>query len=171
MNGTTRYYIDNIPLVSAIPEVMRFESWYYEGQFKHLLRIAFLPAQEVFQVYVDDDPSPFSLVIVGRTGLPLQVWDLHVGAVIDVLGKVTTLKRASSETLLWLDAQARFLMAHIQSVHNNVKKFVAFKSRLHNPMDGVPATGTLGGKIRLRSLVAINDELEAISSSIQNREA
>jgi hypothetical protein len=70
--------VDGIKLHSPIPDVMRFESWYYEGSFKHLLRMAFLTAEEVFQVYVDDDLSPFSLVISGRSGLPLQVWDLHV---------------------------------------------------------------------------------------------
>lgn len=48
-----RLYINGIPLVSAVPEVMRFESWYYEGSFKHLLRIAFLTAVEVYCIDIN----------------------------------------------------------------------------------------------------------------------
>ena len=137
----------------------RFESWYYEGNYKHFLHINFITAQEVFQVYVDDDVSPFSMVIVGRTGLPMTVWDLHVGAVLDVLGKVTTLKRAAMDTQTWLDGQARFMHAHIESLKDQLGKFRSFRLKQPNPMERQHTTGTLGGKIRLRSLATIIDDL------------
>lgn len=125
---------------------------------------------QVFQVYVDDDLSPFSLVIVGRTGLPLQVWDLHVGAVINVLGKVTTLKRAAVDTQLWLDAQARFMNAHIERMQRKLRKFIPVRLRNPNPMENQYGTGTLGGKIRLRSLVTIIESLEEQGREVQNEE-
>lgn len=74
---------------------------------------------------------------------------------MDVMGKVTTLKRAAIDTQIWLDAQARFMSAHILKQKKQLEKFTAYKLRLPNPMEHASPSGTLGGKIRLRSLVTI----------------
>ena len=40
---------------------------------------------------------------------PLQCWDLHVGARINVLGRSTTLMQTSGSTLAWLESHAKHL--------------------------------------------------------------
>ena len=37
----------------------------------------------------------------------MQAWDLHAGAVIDILGRPTTLMKATAATVEWLDCYAR----------------------------------------------------------------
>ncbi|ETV92606.1 hypothetical protein H310_13061 [Aphanomyces invadans] len=49
--------------------------------------------------------------INGRNEKPLEAWDLYVGAKITILGRSTTLTKASMLTLQWLDYQAKRLDA------------------------------------------------------------
>ena len=47
--------------------------------------------------------------VVGVSG-PIDIWDLHVGAKLDLLGKATTLMQASLKTSAWNEEEGRRLM-------------------------------------------------------------
>jgi hypothetical protein len=53
----------------------------------------------------------------------LQPWDLYVGARLDVLGRPTTLMKASCETMTWLDRQAGLMMQRIKRLEADLAKF------------------------------------------------
>eukprot|EP00163_Fabomonas_tropica_P010278 TRINITY_DN2037_c0_g1_i1.p1 TRINITY_DN2037_c0_g1~~TRINITY_DN2037_c0_g1_i1.p1 ORF type:complete len:211 (-),score=22.94 TRINITY_DN2037_c0_g1_i1:50-682(-) len=150
---------DGVPISEPVPKVMHFESWYYEGKTKHYLGIDFNTDEEVFDVTVGADKNPFTLVVVGRDGLPLQCWDLHINAILDIMGKPTTLKRCDPLTQKWLDTQARYLNQQVQILEEKLHKFTSFRVKAPNPMDSKDQYANLGGKIRLRSLVRIYSEL------------
>jgi hypothetical protein len=57
------------------------------------------------------------------TGELLDVWDLHVGARVDVLGRTVTLRQASLDTITWLDHQARRLIRRKQQLEHSLNKF------------------------------------------------
>jgi hypothetical protein len=52
-----------------------------------------------------------------------QPWDLYVGARLDVLGRPTTLMKASCETMTWLDRQAGLMMQRIKRLEADLAKF------------------------------------------------
>ncbi|GBG00635.1 hypothetical protein Rsub_13415 [Raphidocelis subcapitata] len=47
----------------------------------------------------------------GPSGLPIEPWDLHVGASLSILGRRVTLRRAAPATAAWIDAEAAHLAA------------------------------------------------------------
>jgi len=47
--------------------------------------------------------------VTAKHGMPVQCWDLYVGAKLNLLGKPTTLMQASATTLRWLDWHAKRL--------------------------------------------------------------
>ena len=51
------------------------------------------------------------------------MWDLHVGARVDVLGRTVTLRQASLDVITWLDDQARRLILKKQQLEEKLNKF------------------------------------------------
>lgn len=49
------------------------------------------------------------LSVTAKNGRPIQCWDLHVGAKLNLLGKSTTLMQGSQLTLDWLDRHTKRL--------------------------------------------------------------
>ncbi|KAH9144155.1 hypothetical protein AeRB84_011883 [Aphanomyces euteiches] len=77
--------------------------------------------------------------INGRDEKPLEAWDLYVGAKITILGRSTTLMKASMLTLQWLDFQTKKLMAIKEKLHNELKKYdlhhvqAKYKGKIESP--------------------------------------
>ena len=85
---------------------LEFESWWIERNIRRKMIVLYYTDKEMFEIIVDDSIVPLSVLVVNRNDQPLQVWDLHVGAVVDILGKPTSLMKASVNTVNWLDKQA-----------------------------------------------------------------
>ena len=47
------------------------------------------------------------VVVLTKTGAPAEVWDLHVGATLNVMGRTITLLKADGETSLWIERHSR----------------------------------------------------------------
>ena len=42
-----------------------------------------------------------------KTGAAAEVWDLHVGATLNVMGRMMTLLKADGETSAWIERHSR----------------------------------------------------------------
>eukprot|EP00928_Gymnodinium_smaydae_P058185 TRINITY_DN41415_c0_g1_i1.p1 TRINITY_DN41415_c0_g1~~TRINITY_DN41415_c0_g1_i1.p1 ORF type:complete len:191 (-),score=43.26 TRINITY_DN41415_c0_g1_i1:75-647(-) len=82
---------------------LEFDSSWNEGRNRRSVYIRFNIAQRAFQVAIDEDNNLYHVPVVygARTGDAVGVWDLHVGAEIDILGRVTTLHHCSQMTAQW----------------------------------------------------------------------
>uniref|UniRef100_K3X694 WW domain-containing protein n=1 Tax=Globisporangium ultimum (strain ATCC 200006 / CBS 805.95 / DAOM BR144) TaxID=431595 RepID=K3X694_GLOUD len=91
-------------------QILCFHSWWSETSSvrgatkKSVVHMYFSIPTRHFQVVLDDsDQHVFTIShIVGTNGRLLTVWDLHVGARIPVLGRLTTLMQTSLLTRQWL---------------------------------------------------------------------
>lgn len=96
-------------------EILCFHTWWTElslqgAAHKRLAHIYFSVPTRHFQVVLEDADDVFTIShIVGPSGRPLAAWDLHVGARITVLGRLTTLMQASLLTRQWLQLHERRL--------------------------------------------------------------
>jgi len=131
----------------SMPEVLQFESWWKEEGpstlrhppgsgtttrrlnaqtghgTSHVMVIHYFPEEQLFQVHIDDTIEPFTLAVTRPDGTSLQAWDLHVGARLDILGRPTTLMKASCETTIWIDKQAKNMLKTIKTLEKEVSKF------------------------------------------------
>ena len=90
---------------------------------KHTMTIFYFTMEQLFQIHIDDTPEPFTIAITRPDGSSLEPWDLYVGARLDVLGRPTTLMKASCETMTWLDRQAGLMMQRIKRLEADLAKF------------------------------------------------
>ena len=56
-----------------------------------------------FQVLLDGSDKIYTLSHINGPRGPLQCWDLHVGAKVNILGRSTTLMQANLETTKWIE--------------------------------------------------------------------
>lgn len=96
-------------------EILCFHAWWTELSLqgaakKSLVHIYFSIPTRHFQVVLEDSDNVFTIShVVGSTGRLLTAWDLHVGARIPLLGRLTTLMQTSLLTRQWLAVhEARF---------------------------------------------------------------
>ena len=47
------------------------------------------------------------LSVLTKNGQPAEVWDLHVGATLQVLGRTMTLLKADGETSAWIERHSK----------------------------------------------------------------
>eukprot|EP00906_Rhabdomonas_costata_P029811 RCo042112 len=114
-----------------VPEAMEFESWWTEGGTRRYMLLVFRPLEELFEVLVDDSKVPLKVAVFSRRGEPLRAWDVHVGTVVDILGKPTTLHKAALGTSQWLDSTAWRLFEQRQRVEAELAKFMTPPSTTH----------------------------------------
>eukprot|EP01012_Entosiphon_sulcatum_P003176 TRINITY_DN10910_c0_g1_i1.p1 TRINITY_DN10910_c0_g1~~TRINITY_DN10910_c0_g1_i1.p1 ORF type:complete len:181 (-),score=26.33 TRINITY_DN10910_c0_g1_i1:5-547(-) len=110
-------------LFPSVPSVMEFESWWTENGLRRYMLLLFYPANEIFEVLVDDSKVPLRVAVFNRDNQPLRAWDLYVGAVIDILGKPTTLMKCTHATCEWLDANAKRLWKRRLWLEKELTKF------------------------------------------------
>lgn len=61
--------------------------------------------------------------VTAAFGMPVQAWDLHIGAQLKVLGRLVTLNSASLETTQWLEGKAVALGKLKGSLLATLKKY------------------------------------------------
>uniref|UniRef100_A0A061RJX4 Uncharacterized protein n=1 Tax=Tetraselmis sp. GSL018 TaxID=582737 RepID=A0A061RJX4_9CHLO len=158
-----------------MPEVLVFHGWFREGHcsarnsFVHI-RFSFETGTQKASLTVDGARMVIDPTVGSR---PATAWDLHVGAIVVVLGRRLELRKAELSTQLWLDGQARQMLADKRVVEDELRKFchVGFKKDhenvtmpCHKPHE-VPRVKELnpyeasGGRVNLRRLAAELDEL------------
>lgn len=87
----------------------------------------------------------------------LAFWDLHVGRVLNIMGRETTCMQASLETQRWLDIETKRLTKIRAALTAEVKKY-----DLHAATSREPPGPTKGSKVKsLRYLVDKCEELAA----------
>eukprot|EP00929_Paragymnodinium_shiwhaense_P024945 TRINITY_DN15209_c0_g1_i1.p1 TRINITY_DN15209_c0_g1~~TRINITY_DN15209_c0_g1_i1.p1 ORF type:complete len:199 (-),score=30.25 TRINITY_DN15209_c0_g1_i1:133-729(-) len=82
---------------------LEFDSWWNEGSRRRFVYIRFNISEGAFQIAIDEDTNLYHVPVVygARTGEAVTVWDLHVGAEVDILGRITTLHHCSQMTAQW----------------------------------------------------------------------
>jgi hypothetical protein len=117
---------------SGVPdvEVMEFKSWWTEaksgfdrGSQRRYVELKFQMATGNFQVLLDRSDKMYTLSHIQGLHGPLQCWDLHVGARVNVLGRSTTLMQASGATLEWLEAHTKRLSKIKGQLEKEITKY------------------------------------------------
>jgi hypothetical protein len=145
-------------------ELLHFRSWWWsqDEQLRRYIDIYHHLATGSFQVVVDGTERVFTLSHLPalRSGRPLQGWDLHVGAKIDVLGRPTTLRQASLLTAQWLEAHRSRLRAVWQRLRAELTKYDARAARLQgSALERPGATNNL--RTCLEDIKGLYDRLHA----------
>lgn len=81
------------------------------GLKKRYITVSYNLGRDRFSIKTDNDNQELFLdnvlSVTLRSGGTVEVWDLHVGAVLDVMGKPVALNKASLATSLWIDYQSK----------------------------------------------------------------
>jgi hypothetical protein len=168
-----------------VPEVLEFKSWWLEegpstlahppGQgtslrrlnaqrghgTRHTMTVYYFVEEQLFQVHIDDTPDPFTVRIARPDGSSLEAWDLYVGARLDILGRPTTLMKASCETYTWLDKQAQLMLKQIKRLEEDLAKFQPLSLTVTDHSSTLLPHRPQGGKVCLRRLVQEIENLDA----------
>ena len=119
-----------------------FRSWWHEGAEdpddksngesvggrvkKQLLTILFNLEARTFEIQLENDRSvglQGLSSLTARGGEPVECWDLHVGAKLNMLGKPTTLMWADQETMRWIDYHSRRLRRVKKALETHLRKY------------------------------------------------
>ena len=115
-----------VPMPS-MPARMAFQSWWTEGGAKGGERVhvglSFDTASREFTVRIEGRGPPMVVAGAGRSGAPVAPCDLHIGAVVDVLGRKLTLRQVDGATMAWIDASARALIRERRELEDELSKF------------------------------------------------
>mmetsp|Transcript_35984 Transcript_35984/g.49961 ORF Transcript_35984/g.49961 Transcript_35984/m.49961 type:complete len:259 (+) Transcript_35984:117-893(+) len=150
-----------------LPKIFSFTTWWNEnGKRVHML-MDYFPETKTWRVKVD---VPMSVNIYTREGNLLEPYDLHVGARLDVLGRVVTLRKASLDAITWLDDQARSLLKKKLQLETELGKFTHVPITTteqvyqHESLTKLNPHYALGGTVNLRGL---RDELVHLSDTLE----
>jgi hypothetical protein len=161
-DGQRTHYLAR--LFPEMPDVLEFESWWTERNDKRrYMLLMFFPLENQFQVVLDDSKTPLSVKVADRHGETLRAWDLHVGAVVDILGRPTTLMSASLKTIQWLDNCVKRLWKRKRQLEERVNKFRPMPQHAltygkYKRLD--ESTAGLGGTIPMRKIAEAVHDLE-----------
>ncbi|CAJ1454833.1 unnamed protein product [Effrenium voratum] len=104
---------------------LEFDSWWNEGKQRRFVYIRYSITEGAFQMAIDEDSNLYHVPVAygARTGEAVTVWDLHVGAEVDILGRMTTLQRCSQTTAEWNKYWAGRLTALRNRLAEELKKY------------------------------------------------
>ena len=119
---TRKPFMSNEERVANL-EFLTFKSWWYDnkeeaslgdgstaggGLKKRYATVRFDLKHNTFDVILEDAALMLSGLasLTAKRKQPVQCWDLHVGAKVNLLGKATTLNQCNGETLEWLEFHA-----------------------------------------------------------------
>jgi len=112
------------------PPRLLFRAWFQEEGSTRSSLIRRELALEVhtktgaFKVRVQGTENEYSLsALFDRQGRALDFLDLHVGAVVDIMGKPTTLGQADLVTSEWIDAEAKFIRSLVDRICGEIRKY------------------------------------------------
>jgi hypothetical protein len=126
--------------------VMRFTSSFSDpltpGGARRLVRVAFHLASEEFEVALvppvsaqcDKEQAAAQTLVYRVKNLrtkhgPASCWDLHVGAIVDLFGRPTTLTGCDAATRTWIETNARRLREVRAALASKLAKFTPSTSR------------------------------------------
>merc|ERR1719311_1615229 len=109
---------------------LEYDSWWVESSGieaskKRCVYFRYNIAEGAFQIAIDEDSNLYHVPVVygHRSGQPITVWDLRVGAELDVLGRVTTLQHCSQMTAQWNSYWAERLTPIRQRLMDELRKY------------------------------------------------
>merc|ERR1712182_94012 len=100
-----------------------------EGNNKRYVYIKYNIVDGAFQISIDEDSNLYHIPVVysHKTGDDVTVWDLHVGAEIDILGHITTLHHCNQMTAQWNQYWADRLLPLRSQLEEELKKYESKK--------------------------------------------
>jgi hypothetical protein len=117
----------------APPPHLTFNAWFKEGShggrgslIRRDLTLRYNTETGGFKICVQGSDSDFSVPhLCGyKTGHPVDCYDLHTGAVLDCLGKPTTLMQAGNlATSSWVQGEAEHLTSLTRSISSELRKY------------------------------------------------
>lgn len=104
---------------------LEFDSWWNEGPNRRYVYIRYNISEGAFQMAIDEDSNLYYVPVAygARTGEAVNVWDLYVGAELDILGRMTTLQHCSQTTAQWNKYWADRLLALRGRLVEEVRKY------------------------------------------------
>ena len=115
---------------SPPPPRLQFRAWFQEcssirtSLIRRELTITYVVAEGTFHVKISGTDKEYTVShIMGKLQTPLTHLDLHTGAVIDVLGKATTLMQADLVTSEWIDGETKRLTSLAEKVSAEMRKY------------------------------------------------
>jgi hypothetical protein len=107
------------------PHCLEFDSWWNEGRSRRCVYIRYNISEGAFQLAIDEDSNLYHVPIAynPRSGEKVNVWDLHVGAEVDLLGRMTTLHNCSQTTAQWNKYWADRLLALRRKLLEELRKY------------------------------------------------
>ena len=112
-------------LVQSV-NVLKFKSWWNEdreeptlgngssaggGLKKRYVTLEYDLVEKTFRIILEENVAIDVSDVQSKRKLPIECWDLYIGATLDILGKNTTLQQGTFETIQWLDYKAAALLA------------------------------------------------------------
>mmetsp|Transcript_26101 Transcript_26101/g.34273 ORF Transcript_26101/g.34273 Transcript_26101/m.34273 type:complete len:458 (-) Transcript_26101:188-1561(-) len=171
-------YKSSPSLPPPMPVVLEFYSWWREnsaGQMiKRGLTLVYHYIEDNFMVQLDGSEKIYTIShIMGKYG-PVEVWDLHVGAALDVLGRRITLHSAERTTAQWLDKQATWYIRVAEALekalykHGSKAKLKQVSDRLFAHQNALQIKKVKGkGYVNLRKLRTEIEEMKLALSEIR----
>jgi len=95
--------------------------------FYNSVELRFDINRQMFSVVIDVDGEKtlvHDLVSTGiKSGLPLECWDLHLGARINLLGRTVTLTQCSRPTMIWMEKNKKKLLKIKSGLLDELRKY------------------------------------------------
>lgn len=139
---------------------LEFDSWWMEGGSKRFVYLRYNIAESAFQIAIDQDTNIYHVpkVYGHRSGEPVTVWDLRVGAELDILGRVTTLQHCSQMTAQWNTYWAERLVPLRQRLVEELNKY---ETKKRAPWLQLERCSREAGSVDLRLLLNQIEEIRA----------
>lgn len=124
-------------LVKSV-DLLSFKSWWYEdreeaslgngssaggGLKKRYVTLEYDLVNKTFRIILEENVSIDVSDVESKRREPIECWDLHIGATLDILGKNTTLQQGTFETIQWLDYKAARLLAVKKNLLQVLQKY------------------------------------------------
>mmetsp|Transcript_91704 Transcript_91704/g.296697 ORF Transcript_91704/g.296697 Transcript_91704/m.296697 type:complete len:213 (+) Transcript_91704:98-736(+) len=131
---------------------LEFDSWWNEGKTRRFVYIRYNIAEGAFQMAIDEDSNLYHVPVAygAKTGEAVTVWDLHVGAELDILGRITTLQRCSQTTAQWNKYWADRLVTIRERLVEELRKY---ETRKTEPWLTFQKASVHSGSVDLRLLM------------------
>lgn len=141
---------------------LEFDSWWNEGANRRYVYIRYNISEGAFQMAIDEDSNLYYVPVAygARTGEAITVWDLHVGAELDILGRMTTLQHCSQTTAQWNKYWADRLMALRGRLVDEIRKYDTRKGEPWLTFQKVsPEAGSTDLRLLMGQVTSLNAHL------------
>lgn len=139
---------------------LEFDSCWNEGNRRRSVFLRYNISEGAFQIAIDEDSNLYHVPIVyaHKTGESVTVWDLFVGAELDILGRQTTLQHCSQMTAQWNAYWAGWLAPLRTRLSEELRKY---ETRKAEPWLSFQKKSSEAGSANLRLLINQVNDLQA----------